>query len=155
MDDPMAELSARPTLEQALARYEQMQQRIFDTLSAELGPFVWQRISDGIGAGCGEDFPPGSPGQTKSLPLWGFEANIPDERWPRAVRLIADISDDYGFSPPTVLADRPGQHDIFASDGYGGNYQFGTEVNTSWQVATGCHRPATASRQHRGTHDQV
>lgn len=143
--DPMAELAARPTLEQTLDRYEQMQQRIFDTLSAELGPYDWRTFSEGSGAGCGEDFPSDSPGETRSLPSWGFEEAISDTDWPRAEQIVTDITAEYGFTPPRTLADRTGQHDIAGVDTYGGNYQFGTQINTVWRVATGCHLPEGAA----------
>lgn len=144
--DPMAELAARPTLEQTISSYERMQRQVFDRLSAELGPFSWKRYDEGIGAGCGEDFPPNSPGRTQSLPIWGFEAAITDARWPRAVQIIGEVTAGYGFAAPKTLVDRPGQHDISGVDTFGGNYQFGTQINSSWQVATGCHLPAAAKR---------
>lgn len=145
--DPMTELAARPTLEQTITTYEQMQQRVFEKLSAELGPFTWTRLREGHGStGCGEDFPPNSPGRAESLASWGFDGNISDEQWPRAVQIIADVTAGYGFGKPKGLVDRPGQHDISGVDTYGGNYQFGTQINTTWRVATGCHLPAAARR---------
>jgi outer membrane PBP1 activator LpoA protein len=54
----LAELAARPDLEQMVAGYEQMMTQIADRLSAELGLCAWEYEEDGIGeAGCRSDFP--------------------------------------------------------------------------------------------------
>lgn len=142
--DPIDELKSRPTLEQIITRYEQMQQRVFDALSTELGPFTWEPRHEGTASLCGQGFPSDTSGRRTSLPLWAFEGSIPDAQWPRAVQIVADITAEYGFDPPKILADRPGQHAIAGAGEYGANYRFSGQINTSWQIATGCHLPAAA-----------
>ncbi|HEX2297216.1 MAG TPA: LppA family lipoprotein [Pseudonocardiaceae bacterium] len=140
MDDKLATLAQRPTIEEMSAAYEQMQTRLRDRLSAELGPLRWVNRENRGGAGCA-DFP-GAGGQSLTLDRWTSEGNLPDAQWDRAVQIVAEVTGEYGFGPPESVVDRPGDHEITATDRYGGGYQFGTARNTVLMVSTGCHLPA-------------
>jgi hypothetical protein len=144
--DAQAKLASRPTSEEMVTRYDQMQQRIRDRIDAELGPHTWFQANDGAESTCGFDFPTSLGGRTVHLPLWGFEGNIPDQDWPRARQLVADIAAKYGFASAGAQIDTPGRHDAGGIDTtLGAYYRFGTAVNTSIQVTTGCHLPAEAA----------
>lgn len=139
-----AELAARPTSEQIVRRYSEMQQRIRDTLDIELGPFQWSMPRDGAESTCGRDFPGGLGGRNIAMAPWGFTGNIPDDQWPRARQIFADIAAEYGFTPAGLQIDEPGRHSTNGVDvTLGAHYTFGTNVNTSMQITTGCHLPAS------------
>lgn len=140
MDQKLAALAQRPTIEQVSASYEEMQAQLRDRLSAELGLPPWVNDQNLSGAGCA-DFP-GSGGQSLTLDSWTSQGNLPDTQWDRAVAVVAEVTGEYGFGPPKTVVDRPGDHEITATDRYGGGYQFGTASNTVLMVSTGCHLPA-------------
>lgn len=146
MDEKLATLAQRPTIEDIRATYEQMQGRLRDRLSAEVGPLQWVNRENFSGAGCG-DFP-SVDGQKLTLDRWTSEGNLPDARWDDAVRIVAEVTGDYGFGAPQVVVDRPSDHEITATDSHGAKYLFGTAANTVLMVRTGCHLPADA---HPGT----
>ena len=144
--DPKAVLAARPTSAQAVARYEQMQQRMRTRLDAELGPFRWRQVIAGEDGGCGAAFPPELGGVVVYLPSWGFDANIPDDQWPRAKEIVTAIAAEYGFTTPTLQVDEPGRHTSTGADTLlGAQYDFGTQAATSLQVTTGCHLATKSS----------
>jgi predicted LppA-like lipoprotein len=147
--DAQAELAARPRLEEMIVRYDEMLQRIRDRLDAELGPFTWFEHRPRTWNICGSEFPVELGGRTTSSPLWAFEGNIPDDRWPRAQRIVADIAAEYGFATAGLQIDtpatpgKPGRHVTGGVDStLGAYYDFGTNVNTSIRVDSGCHLPA-------------
>ncbi|MGH3913675.1 MAG: LppA family lipoprotein [Pseudonocardiaceae bacterium] len=146
MDEKLATLAQRPTIEDIRVTYEDMQARLRDRLSVEVGPLRWVNDQNFGGAGCA-DFP-NVGGQSLTLDRWTSEGNLPDTRWDDAVRIVAEVTGEYGFGTPQVVVDRPSDHEITATDRYGGHYLFGTAANTVLLVSTGCHLPADA---HPGT----
>ncbi|NMI02068.1 LppA family lipoprotein [Pseudonocardia acidicola] len=140
--DPQAQLAARPSSQQMITRYEEMQKQIRDQLDAAIGPFPWKITDKGIQAGCGGDLT-NTDGVVVYMPMWEFSGNIPDADWPRAKQIVTTITTRYGFTAPTLQIDQPGHHTTTAVDPtLGANYDFGTETNTVLQVTTGCHRPS-------------
>lgn len=140
MDEKLATLAQRPTIEDIRATYEQMQARLRDRLSAELELMHWVNRENFSGAGCGD----GVDGQVLTLDGWLSPGNLPDSRWDDAVRIVAEVTGEYGFGPPQTIVDRPGDHEITGFDHYGAKYLFGTARNTVLMVSTGCHLPADA-----------
>jgi hypothetical protein len=144
--DAASTLAARPTSEEMTGRYEEMQQRIRDALDAELGPFGWSLFREAAESTCGSEFS-GAGGRNVAMGPWGFEDNIPDDRWPRARQIAADIAAEYGFVTAGLQVDEPGRHSSNGVDEtLGAQYRFGTNVNTTLQVTTGCHLPASSGR---------
>lgn len=140
------ELAARPTSEVMISRYSEMQQRIRDALDTELGPFQWSMLRDGAEGTCGGEFS-GIGGRNVYMAPWGFEGNIPDDQWPRARQIFADIAAEYAFVPAGLQIDEPGRHSTNGVDEtLGAHYSFGTNVNTSMQIATGCHLPRSSGK---------
>ena len=111
-----ADLAARPRLEDIVARYEQMQQRIRDQLDTELGPFAWHQVIEPSPAGCGFDFPHEFGGSTLQLAAWGFDGPILDADWARARDITATITAEYGFTTTGLQIDEPGRHVIGGID---------------------------------------
>jgi Lipoprotein confined to pathogenic Mycobacterium len=142
--DPQAELEARPTLEEMTARYDEMLQRIRDRLDAEFGPVTWYKTSGRTWGNCGKTFPSHLGGRTTTSPLWVSDRNIPDDRWPHARRIVADITGEYGFAIMGLQIDRPGDHTINGFDTtLDAHYSFATQLATVLQVSSGCHRSVT------------
>ncbi|MGH3799559.1 MAG: LppA family lipoprotein [Pseudonocardiaceae bacterium] len=142
VEEKLATLAQRPTIEAIRATYETMQARLRDRLSAEVGPLQWVNDENFSGAGCA-DFP-NVGGHSLTLDRWTSEGNLPDAQWDRAVRIVAEVTGEYGFGAPRVVVNRPSDHEITATDRYGGHYLFGTAANTVLMVSTGCHLPANA-----------
>lgn len=136
-----AELAARPTLEDAVARYETLLSEIRDRLDTEVGPLDWATSRPPGGAGCGKDFP-NMGGNTATTPLWLGPGNISDQRWPRATQIVIELSRNYGFDITNTVVDRPGNHEISTYDPYGAYLIFGTAGNTILRIGTGCHLTA-------------
>ncbi len=140
-----ADLAARPRLEEVVARYEQMQQRIRDALDAELGPRGWRPVRDQTPNGCGHDAPAGADGRSLFMAPWGFDAPVPDADWTRVSDIVTDIASEYGFATTGVSIEKPGYHLLNGVDAeLGARYRFGSQVATTFQVTTGCHLPAGA-----------
>jgi hypothetical protein len=146
--DRATELATRPPSDEAVARYEQMLQRIRDQLDTELGPYAWHPFHDQERGTCGSDFP--MPSQVVRLQSWGFDSPIAD--WPTATRIVTTIATEYGFTAPEATIDKPAensqQHDLHRLVGtdpdLGADYQFTTNVNTIIGITTGCHPSAPA-----------
>jgi Lipoprotein confined to pathogenic Mycobacterium len=138
--DPQAALAARPTLEEMIARYDQMLARIRDRLDTELGPFTWYEFDPRTSGTCSGDFSH-VDGHTTSSPLWVFDDNIPDDQWPHAQRIVADITAEYGFATAGLQIDKPGRHETGGVDTtLDAYYTFGAHLATTLRVSSGCHR---------------
>jgi hypothetical protein len=139
--DPQTELAARPTLEEMTARYDEMLQRIRDRLDADLGPFTWYVSGGRTWGGCGKTFPRHLGGYTTTSPLWVSDRNIPDDQWPHAKRIVADITAEYGFAIMGLQIEKPGNHTMGGIDTtVDAHYEFATQLATVLQVNSGCHR---------------
>jgi Lipoprotein confined to pathogenic Mycobacterium len=141
VDDQRATLRQRPDIEAISARYEQMQAEVRDRLSTEIGGLNWMTHRDGSRRGCGFEFPDVREGESRSLPPWIAKGNLPYDRWDQAVAIVREITGRYGFGTPAVIINRPGDHKMVVPDPYGGTLDFGTAVNTIFQMHTGCHLP--------------
>jgi hypothetical protein len=138
--DARAELAARPTLEEMTARYDEMLQRIRDHLDTELGPFTWYEADPRSWGTCGGDFS-NLDGHNTSPPLWASDRNIPDDQWPRAQGIVADITAEYGFATGGLQINTSGRHLTHGFDTtLGAHYRFGTHLATTLGVSSGCHR---------------
>jgi hypothetical protein len=145
MQDHRATLQQRPSIEEITARYNQMQQKLRDRLSTEIGSLTWS-VSDPLSrAGCA-DFTDVQEAESRVLDSWKSEGNLPDADWPRAVAILREVTAEYGFAEPEAIVDRPSDHEVQASDGFGARYQFGTANNTLLMLSTGCHLPQAAKQ---------
>ena len=135
-------LAARLSMEQALARYEEMQGRIRDLLDVAAGPFRWGIRRDASRDLCGGEFGD-SDGIVTAMAPWGFDGGISDADWPLVRKIVTEVTAEYGFETPTLAMDEPGRHSMSGADlESGATYDVGTEINTSMGVTTGCHLPA-------------
>lgn len=143
------QMMERPDIEQASQRYVEMGAAIRDKLVADIGLPPWKERSDSGGSSSCREFPGVDTGdkESRGLPLVFSEANLPDENWPRAVQIVTEIAGKYGFGAPLTLVDNPGNHEISLKDGYGAEISFGTKVNTSLLIQTGCHLTVEAHKR--------
>jgi Lipoprotein confined to pathogenic Mycobacterium len=146
-EDPVnvqARLAARPSMEQALAHYDEMQKAIRDQLDAAGDPLPWKVVREAGRGGCPRTFP-GTEGIVTRMAPWGFDGSISDADWPRAAQIIAETTAEYGFETPTMTIDEPGRHRVTGADlELGATYELSAEAYTTMQVTTGCHLPAAA-----------
>jgi hypothetical protein len=150
-EEQFTQLMRRPSEEQMVHRYDQMQHEIADRLTAAFGLPAWT-VNDSTGgeALCGHEFNDiGAEAGTKSLPLITTAAPIPDEKWDQAVKIAENIARRNGFGPPQRVVDRARQHTVDFKDQWGGLLGMDSGSNTVLSVSTGCHLTAEAKR--RGT----
>ncbi|MCX2729670.1 LppA family lipoprotein [Saccharopolyspora sp. NFXS83] len=141
MEEQRAELMSRPSMEEASARYLEMQDRIRDELGAAFPWIQWEQSRELHRAGCSDFDAFTDTGESKTLGVWRAEGNIPDPEWPRAEQIVAQVSAEYGFTPPETVVSRPSDHQVVGSDRYGAGYRFGTAKRTVLSGSTGCHLP--------------
>ena len=144
--NPRAELVARPSVEDMTSRYQQMQARIRTEVDAAIGPQQWQQLDPPSRTPCGFDFPREYDARAFSLGLYGFNAGVPDDRWPQVEGIVLGIARDYGFTEPAELRiNQPGRHQVGAIDRkLGANVSFGTQKATILSISSGCHLPAAS-----------
>ncbi|MCP3797771.1 LppA family lipoprotein [Allokutzneria sp. A3M-2-11 16] len=149
MKDKFQELTQRPDIDAMTTRYEKMQTELRNRLSTELGPLHWKEQDPMSRAGC-SGYSEIRGVESRTLALWVHFGNIPDKNWDRAVAIATEVTGAYGFGPPATRANSPGQHDVIAMDAYGASYTFGTYVNTTLMLHTGCHLEAKAHPANAG-----
>lgn len=140
MEDQRAALRQRPDIEAISAQYERMQAEVRDRLSTEIGRLTWVKYDKESRGGCGFEFPDVREGKSRSLAGW-TTGGLSDDRWDQAAAIVQEITGRYGFSTPEVIVNRPGDHYMVVPDPYGGTLDFGTAVNTTLSMHTGCHLP--------------
>lgn len=143
MDDPRSLLRQRPSIEEISERYELMQQRLLDSLNTEVGPLSWA-VSDPVSRTVCTEFPDVFDAESRVLESWRAPGNLPDAEWSRAVEIVQEVTEEYGFGEPEIIVNRSGDHEIIGNDQYGGVYQFRTSADTVLTVTTGCHLLAAA-----------
>lgn len=134
------DMQARPNIDQITERYDEMRAAIRERLASEVGLAPWVKDDEFSRAGC-RDFPAVDQKfkESRGLALWALESNIPDEKWPIAVRIVTEIAAGYGFGNLITVVDQPGHHQISLSDQYGGELRLGTRVHSTLAGRTGCH----------------
>lgn len=144
-------LLQRPDIEQMQSRYLSMLEKIRAELVNRFGISAWQPDTRGpSGSACGADFPDvGADGEIRRYSSGMSPGNLPDDKWADAVAAVASIAGAEGFGSPSVVVDRPSDHEVSLRDNYGAELLFGTARNTTLSVSTGCHLTSAAHR--RGT----
>lgn len=148
MNEVFTELMKRPDIDQAMTTYTEMTTKIRDRLATDTGR-TWEQRSEGGGTACGSEFPGiDEDGGKRNLPRWLLAGQLTDEQWTHAATLVGEIAAGYGFQPkPEVVVDRPGEHDVVFRKPDGAWVGFGTAVNTTLTMATGCHLTAEAHQR--------
>ncbi|GAA4658458.1 LppA family lipoprotein [Amycolatopsis sacchari] len=143
-----ADLVQRPDIDQATARYEAMSGQIRDALSRVYPDLRWRQTSQLTGAACGFGYPGlETDGEQRGLANWMAPGSIPDGRWDEAVQVVRTVALKYGFDKVVTTVSRPEDHEVVFSDLYDAELNFGSAVNTTLLVRTGCHLTAEAKKR--------
>ncbi|MGL4306625.1 MAG: LppA family lipoprotein [Mycobacteriaceae bacterium] len=134
------QLMDRPTLEDTVARLTQMQEDIITALSTAIPTIAWKPYREPGGAGCDQPLTI-SDGHSRTLTGWSIEGGISDADWPQALDIVTRIARSYGFAEPGFYVDKPGRHDARYQDDLGNYFSFGTYLNASIAIGTGCFLP--------------
>ena len=137
------ELAQRPTAEQAVARLTEARDAVRDRPARELGLTRWIDRGNTNSAGCA-DFPD-SRGITSFVESLGLEGGVLDEQWTRAAELVETTARGYGFGAAETVVDQPGQHEVVLRGERGSLLRFGTLMNATLALETGCHLPAAVA----------
>lgn len=152
-EQQLQEMLTRPDIEQVSRRYEDMRMEIQGRLTSDIGLAPWTEDADSGARSSCRAYPDVDTGdkESRSLPAWYVEANVPDEKWSQTLAIITEIAGKYGFGAPQILVDNPGRHEISMRNGYGAETSFGTRINTSMLILTGCHLTAEAHKRGKPT----
>ncbi|MEQ4204494.1 LppA family lipoprotein [Actinopolymorpha sp. B17G11] len=136
-----AELRKRPDIEDVEVGYLDLLTALRTSLVDEVGVRAWMNrvqlanVSGGVGeyAALGED------AEVRRYHAGVSPGAIRDTDWPGARSLVAGVVRRGGFGAATVVVERPGDHEVSFMDTYGAELLFGTAVNTTLGLSTGCH----------------
>lgn len=134
-----AELRERPTLEQEQERLTAVRDDVRDALGQRLGLTAWREPDAGNAAGCA-DFPH-SAGFTAFLPLLLLSSGVPDAQWAEAVTVVEEVAGQAGFGAAETVVDRPGQHEVVLRGERDSMLRFGSMIDATLALETGCHLP--------------
>jgi len=143
------QLMQRPSLEEITARYEEMRQKISDSLAQKFGVAEWgKRDSPPDTGGCAPEYSVDSWDAGKYYAqIWYSKTPIAYAQWSQAKSAVSEIAGSYGFSTVALAIDKPGDMDLELNDSYGGKLTFGSAVNTSLSFRTGCHLTDEAKKR--------
>jgi hypothetical protein len=145
------QLMQRPSLEEITSRYEEMRQKITDSLTRNFEISNWnKRDGQPETDGCGSDYSVDSwDGRTYYAQALYSKNPIAYTQWQQAKSLVSGIASSYGFSTVALIIDKPANMDFELNDSYGGKLTFGSAANTILSFRTGCHLTDEAKK--RGT----
>lgn len=135
----MNQLIQRPSIEDAEARYTQMQEEIKASVTAVVPSVQWQARREPGLSNCAEFTTTWA--QNVRMPLWGAKGSIPEDLWPEALTAVAKVTSRYGFTNPSHTVDRPGDHDVRMAGDFGGYLDFGFRVDVTLGIHAGCYLP--------------
>lgn len=144
------DLMQRPDIDQVTARYEEMYIQVRSALSVAFPDLQWRQTSQLTGAACGFKYPGlDADDEQRGLPNWMAPGSITDAHWDEAVEVVQNVARNYGFNTVVPTVNRPNDHEVVFYDTYEAELNFGSAVNTTLLVRTGCHLTAEAKK--RGT----
>lgn len=154
-NEQFTELMGRPDIDEAVSRYEAMYAKVRSQITALVPALIWQLANPMSSASCGNDFGAVNAdlrtddAEIKGLANWMAEGNLPDAQWDQAVAAVRRVAQGYGFDVGEATVNRPSNHEVVFHDQYRAELNFGTAVNTTLLLRTGCHLTAEAKK--RGT----
>lgn len=149
------ELLRRPDIEQMQSRYLRMLEQIRQRLVQDIGIEAFQPDDDEpvSGSACPGDYAAVSEAEVRRFRSGKSPGAIPDGDWPRALDTVTDVAAREGFDRVEIVVDKPRDHEVAITDGYGAELIFGTARNTILSLSTGCHLSHQAHQ--RGTPDDA
>lgn len=130
-------LRERPSAEDAEARLTEARDEIREALATELGLTAWTDRENADRSGCDELSD--SSGETVYVSSLLLAGGVPDDTWPRAVEVVQQTARGYGFSQLDIVVDQPGQHEMVMLGEYGAVLRFGSILDATLSLQTGCH----------------
>lgn len=152
-DSVFSKLMTLPNIEQAVQRYQKMDEEIRQTLSQQFPKLQhWEVYSKGASSGCtGHYASVQLDGQVHILDARGVRTDLPDDQYEQILQLIGHVAQRYGFNPkPQRLHDSTGNHNaVFHNEHDESEVSFGSAKNTSIRTTVGCHlTPESKKRGH-------
>ena len=132
-------VGARPRMEQVLDSYEAMEREMIAAVEAELPGLQWRMDTEDVGMTQSLCNDGDLGGQEVDLATLWAPGTLAPADWPRAVELVQEVGDRYGFTERSTVVDEADDLEVVGEDEYGGRYRFGMAVNTILSVRTGCH----------------
>ncbi|WP_158691351.1 LppA family lipoprotein [Amycolatopsis benzoatilytica] len=147
-----SQLMQRPDINQVAARYDEMFQKVREQLAAKFPALHWKQTDQPGRAGCSQEFAAidvsgRADAETHSFPIWTAPGNLPDAEWQQAAADVREIARNYGFDAGQVTVQRPNDNEIVFRDQYRAELNFGSAINTTLLVRTGCHLTAEAKKR--------
>ncbi|WP_165436110.1 LppA family lipoprotein [Amycolatopsis suaedae] len=151
LEDQFAELMRRPSVEEITRKYEEMQAKVREVLSASVQLPPWTRTPDPGYSSC-NDFPAVDAWDVKRdyLDRWSVDQGVSPEQWKVLATKFKEVVAQWGFVAPELEVDKEGFRESRAGGEFGSKAILstaGTKVILS--VDTGCHLTDKAKR--RGT----
>jgi hypothetical protein len=143
------ELMNRPTIDEAIKRYEEMRATIRDRLTQEFNLSQWTEQQESSRfSGCAPQFSEvdQKDSSKKYLPRW-FASSPLIASWKQAKQIVAEVSKGYGFNRVSLDVEKPDDVEFNLNDQYGAELSFGSAKNTVLTLTTGCHLSAEAKRR--------
>jgi hypothetical protein len=146
------QLMQRPDIDQATARYDEMYTKVRSELTASFPALKWIQSDNVLRSGCGADFSAidvgaRSDAEERGLPNWKADGNLPDAQWEQAVTIVRHVAQSYAFDTGQLTVNRPNDHEVVFRDQYRAELNFGSAVNTTLLLRTGCHLTAEAKKR--------
>jgi hypothetical protein len=144
--DPLQQLRARPTFEQAEHDYLALLDQIRAAVSAAVPSLIWQspkaiRFGQAMCAAPYTDI----PGTNNADYDGGYtKGNIPDDVWPTLSRTVIDLAAQHGFTHVIPLVDKPGRHTLVIWDDHDAHLELGTLAAATLTLFGGCFLTAAA-----------
>lgn len=138
------ELWMRPSSEDAAAELESMLAEVRSRFESELSLGGWEVATAGSRSGCGMNV--GPEFEERNVVTWKRATGpIPDEDWLRALEIVTEVGEKYGFGAPQVVEARPGQYDATAfAPQTAASMNIGSQRLATMTARTGCHPTAAA-----------
>jgi hypothetical protein len=152
VDAAWAELRSRPDIEEVSAGYLDLLMALRAALVEMVGVSPWTNdvVLANASGGVGEYAALGDDVEVRRYHAGVSPSAIADSDWPGARTLVAGMVRPRGFGAPTVVVERPGDHEVSFVDPYGAELLFGTAVHTTLGLSTGCHLTRHAHRRSVG-----
>jgi hypothetical protein len=140
-EDPM---TARPSMEEMVDRYEEMQRAIVAALEADPGGLTWESDAETTisRSACVDGGPDAEAVYFPTLVAYGSYDGAARERF---AAVVQEVAGRYDFTRTGEVVDRPASLDAVLEDPWGGRLHLGTGKNSTLLVITGCHEWSESS----------
>lgn len=134
-EDPM---TARPSMEQIVDRYEELQRELVAALEADPGGLTWESDPETVitRSACVEGGPDAEAVYFPGLVAQGAYDGAARDRF---VAVVREVAGRYDFQGEGDVVDDPERLVAFLEDPWGGRLRYGVGKNSTLLLVTGCH----------------